>query len=99
MVVDFGGPGDVVNENIGYRLALTNERDLVSQIECVLSHLSEDQTLVDRLRQQGMSYAREYLSWDAKAQLVTAILEWSLRRGPKPDLHPRRRAGLDSSPE
>jgi len=35
-----------------------------------------------------MTYARERLTWDAKAQIVTQIMDWVLARGPKPDLRP-----------
>ena len=59
---------------------------MVLQIEKVLATLARDPVLVDRLRQQGMRYARECLSWDGKAQIMTQILSWVAGQGPKPDL-------------
>ena len=88
VVADFGGPGDIVRPEIGRKVALTNERDVVSQLERILLELAEDRDLLARLRQQGMAYAQECLSWDGKAQIVTGILNWAVRRGPKPDLPP-----------
>ena len=88
IVVDFGGPGDIVNPEIGFKVSLTNEGDVVLQIEKVLANLARDPNLLDRLRQQGMRYARESLSWDGKAQIVSQILCWAASRGPKPDLRP-----------
>jgi glycosyltransferase involved in cell wall biosynthesis len=88
VVVDFGGPGDIVNPKIGFKVPLTNEDDVVLQIEKVLTNLAHDPGLVDRLRQQGMRYARECLSWDGKAQIMTEILTWVAGQGPKPDLRP-----------
>jgi hypothetical protein len=35
-----------------------------------------------------VSYARERLTWDAKAQSTTKVLNWAVRRGPKPDFPP-----------
>jgi hypothetical protein len=61
---------------------------VVLQIERILAKLARDSGLLERLRQQGMRYARECLSWDQKAQLVTQVLRWAVRRGPKPDLQP-----------
>jgi glycosyltransferase involved in cell wall biosynthesis len=90
VVVDFGGPGDIVHSEIGYKVPLTNESDLVLQMEKILAGLAQDRDLLNRLRQQGMSYARESLTWDAKAQILTRILTWAVRRGPKPDLPPPR---------
>jgi len=88
VVADFGGPGDIVHPGIGYKVPLTTENDVVSQIEKILVGLSQDRDLLNRLRQQGMSSARECLTWDAKAQSVTRVLNWALRRGLKPDLPP-----------
>jgi glycosyltransferase involved in cell wall biosynthesis len=88
VVADFGGPGDIVHPEIGYKVTLTDENDLVSQMEKILADLARDRDLLERLSQQGASYARERLSWDAKAEIVTQILHWAARQGPKPDLPP-----------
>jgi glycosyltransferase involved in cell wall biosynthesis len=88
VVADFGGPGDIVHPDVGYKVRLTNESDVVVQMERVLKELVHDRSLLERLRKQGMSYAQERLTWDAKAQDTTRVLHWVLRRGPKPDLLP-----------
>jgi glycosyltransferase involved in cell wall biosynthesis len=88
IVADFGGPGDIVGPEVGCKVSLTNESDVVSQIEKVLAELVHDRGRLERLREQGMSYARECLSWDAKAQVVTGIVDWAVGRGPKPNLPP-----------
>jgi glycosyltransferase involved in cell wall biosynthesis len=88
VVVDFGGPGDIVHSEVGYKVPLTNEAEVVSQIEKILADLAGNPDLLERLRQQGMSYARERLTWDAKAQSVSRVLNWTLRRGLRPDLPP-----------
>lgn len=88
VVVDFGGPGDIVHPEVGYKVPLTNETEIVSQMEKILAELAGNRDLLNRLRQQGMSYARESLTWDAKAQSVTRILNWTVRRASKPVLPP-----------
>jgi glycosyltransferase involved in cell wall biosynthesis len=88
VVADFGGPGDVVHSGVGCKVRLTNEADVISQIEEVLRGFAQDTGRLERLRQQGVSYAREYLSWDAKAHALTSIMRWVLRQGPKPHLPP-----------
>lgn len=96
VVADFGGPGDIVRQEVGYKVRLTNEADVVSQIEKVLRQLAEDRDLLDRLRQRATSYAREQLSWDAKAQALTSIMNWALRQGPKPNLPAPKRLCLET---
>jgi glycosyltransferase involved in cell wall biosynthesis len=86
VILDHGGPGDIVHSDVGYKVPPTNEDDVVSQMEQILSDLAANPELLNRLRHQGMSYARECLTWDAKAQATTQVLNWAVRRGPKPDL-------------
>jgi glycosyltransferase involved in cell wall biosynthesis len=95
VVADFGGPGDTVHPEVGYKVSLTNESDVVAQLEGVLAELVSDRDRLERLRQQGMSYAKDCLTWDAKAQIVTRIMNWVLGRGPKPDLRPPKELAVD----
>jgi glycosyltransferase involved in cell wall biosynthesis len=88
VVADFGGPGDIVNSELGYKVPLTNESDFVTQMEKILTELARNRNQLERLRRQGMAYVRERLTWEAKAQAVTRILQWALRQGPKPDFPP-----------
>jgi len=88
VILDYGGPGDIVYPGVGYKVAPTNDDDVVSEMEKILCNLAGDRNLLDRLRQQGMSYARECLTWDAKAQRTTQVLNWVVGRGPKPDFLP-----------
>lgn len=88
VVVDFGGPGDIVHLDVGFKVPLTNESEVVSQIEKILSNLAENRDLLNRLRQQGMSYARKCLTWEAKAESTSQVLNWVVLRGPKPNLLP-----------
>src|SRR5438477_583738 len=86
VILDHGGPGDIVHPDVGFKVPPTNEDEVVAQMEKILSDLAGNRDLLNRLRQQGMSYARECLTWDAKAQSTTRILNWAVGRGPKPDL-------------
>jgi glycosyltransferase involved in cell wall biosynthesis len=99
VVADFGGPGDIVYPEVGYKVPLTNENDFVAQMEKILTELAHNRGRVEQLRRQGMAYAQERLTWDAKAQDTTKVLHWVVRRGPKPDLPPPKilAAGVASS--
>lgn len=99
VVTDFGGPGDTVYPEVGYKVPMTNENDMASQIEKILVTLADDRELLSRLRQQGVIYAREYLTWDAKARNTTQVLNWVLGRGPKPDLLPPKNLHMEIARE
>jgi glycosyltransferase involved in cell wall biosynthesis len=91
VVADFGGPGDIVIPQVGYKIALVNEDDLILKLEAILKHLAEDRNHLETLRQQGMAYAREHLTWDGKARAVSKVLCWATGHGPKPALQPPER--------
>lgn len=88
VVADFGGPGDIVHPGVGCKVPLTNENGFVARMEKTLSDLAANRDHLDQLSRQGMLYARERLTWDAKAKDTTRVLNWVLQRGPKPDLLP-----------
>jgi len=88
LVADFGGPGDIVHSEVGYKVPLTNENDVVAQMEKILTELAHNRDRLEGLRRQGMAYVRECLTWEAKAQATTRILHWAIRQGPKPDFPP-----------
>jgi glycosyltransferase involved in cell wall biosynthesis len=86
VILDHGGPGDIVHPDIGYKVPPSDEENVIAQMEKILSGLAADRDLLTRLRRQGMIYARGCLTWDAKAQATTQVLNWVARQGPKPDL-------------
>ena len=88
VVVDFGGPGDIVNTEVGCKVPLTNQDEMVAQMQKILASLEQDRDLLMRLRRNGMAYASQRLTWDAKAQSTTQVLNWAVQRGPKPSLVP-----------
>jgi glycosyltransferase involved in cell wall biosynthesis len=95
VVADFGGPGDIVRSEVGYKVPLTNEDDFVAKMAGILTELAHNRDLLKQLRQRGMAYVRECLTWDAKAQATTRVLNWAIRRGPKPELPPPKLLRLE----
>jgi glycosyltransferase involved in cell wall biosynthesis len=95
VVADFGGPGDIVQPEVGYKVPLTNEDDFVAKMERILTELASNRDRLEQLRRQGMAYVRENLTWDAKAQATTRVLNWAVRRGPKPELLPPKMLHLE----
>jgi glycosyltransferase involved in cell wall biosynthesis len=100
VVADFGGPGDIVHSEVGYKVPLTNESHFVAEMEKILTELAHSRDRLERLRRQGLAYVRECLTWEAKAQATTRILHWAVRQGPKPDFPPPKMlaAGIGSAP-
>jgi glycosyltransferase involved in cell wall biosynthesis len=95
VVADFGGPGDIVHPEVGFKVPLTNESEFVAEMERILTELAHNRGHLEQLRRQGMAYVRESLTWDAKARATTRVLNWAVRRGPKPELLPPKMLHLE----
>jgi glycosyltransferase involved in cell wall biosynthesis len=96
-VADFGGPGDTVHPDVGFKVSLTTEAEVVAQMEKILTELAHNRQWLEQLRRKGMTYARECLTWDAKAQSTTQVLNWTAGRGPKPDLLPPKQLYIEAA--
>lgn len=94
-VADFGGPGDTVRPDVGFKVALTTEADVVTKMEKILTELAQNRQYLEQLRRKGMAYARDCLTWEAKADAVTQVLQWAVRWGPKPDFPPPKMLHLE----
>lgn len=86
VILDWGGPGDIVHPEVGFKVLPSNEDAVVSEMDRILNALAADRKLLDHLRQKGMIYARECLTWEAKALSTSQVLNWVVKGGPKPDL-------------
>jgi len=86
VILDWGGPGDIVHPEVGYKVAPSTEEEVIVEFEEILTLLERDRDLLRSLRKRGMAHARECLTWEAKAQATTQVLNWVAGRGPKPGL-------------
>ena len=74
-----GGPwrtGDIVREDVGYRIRLSNERRW-PKISGPCSNIwHADRDHLEALRRRGQTSARKELTWERKAQMITDILNF-----------------------
>jgi glycosyltransferase involved in cell wall biosynthesis len=62
VVAHFGGRGDIVRPEVGYKVALANENDIVAAMERIPTELVHNRDRLNQLRRQGMAYVRECLT-------------------------------------
>ena len=68
IVVDYGGPGDIVHTRVGYKVALTNEQDMIAQIDAILKGLQTDRSLLFQMQEQGMLLCQRTVGLGWKGQ-------------------------------
>lgn len=90
IVSNYGGPGDIVQEDVGFKIPLESEDQSVRVIAEILDRLARDPQLLAQMSKAGPVYARQHLSWKGKAEKMGRIFAWCLGDGPKPRLDPPR---------
>jgi glycosyltransferase involved in cell wall biosynthesis len=85
IVVDYGGPAELVTQRTGYRVPIASRRQIIDAYRQLLSDLAANPGQIDARSQAAMERARRQFTWDAKAQRVLQIYQWVLQPdGPKP---------------
>jgi glycosyltransferase involved in cell wall biosynthesis len=84
VVVDYAGPGELVTEGSGVRIALGSREEIVAALGKVLEELAQSPERIETLSAGALARARRQFTWDAKARQVLEIYQWVAGGGPKP---------------
>jgi glycosyltransferase involved in cell wall biosynthesis len=78
IVADYAGPGELVDETTGVKVAFTDRSSLVDGIRVAIGQFIENPNLLDRLASAARRKVLSNFTWEAKAaqikQVYTAIL-------------------------
>lgn len=85
VVVDYGGPGTLIDADRGIKVPLGNKDQLTRGFGEALDRLIADEQTSGHLGSAARQHAMRFYTWDAKARKMLAVYEWVLGRGPRPD--------------
>ncbi|MHC4994413.1 MAG: glycosyltransferase family 4 protein [Planctomycetota bacterium] len=85
VIADYGGPGELVTENTGYRVPMGSEQQIIQGMHDAIEQILQDPARVDIKSEAALRRAHEQFTWDAKANMVYGIYQWVLGRREKPD--------------
>jgi glycosyltransferase involved in cell wall biosynthesis len=77
IVVDYGGPGELVSEGSGFRIPIGPREEIVGRMGAILSELAADPRRVDAKSAAAMRRARRQFTWAAKAAQVVRVYRWA----------------------
>ena len=75
VVVDYAGPGELVTEKTGLRVAMGSRNEIVSGFRSILSQLVSSRRDIHELSDNARLYVQEHFVWSAKAKKIAAIYE------------------------
>jgi glycosyltransferase involved in cell wall biosynthesis len=73
VVVDYGGPGELVTDDTGYRVPIAERATLVQRFDAILAELCEDPGPLRGMSERARGRARTLFTWDAKAGQVVSV--------------------------
>ena len=78
IVADYAGPGELVNDETGFRLPISPRDGLVESLRVVLESITRDPAQLAPMRQAGLKLIEQHFTWDAKAQKILDVYRWVL---------------------
>jgi len=84
VVVDYGGPGGLVDDTCGIRVKLGPKPELVTGFTDALQGLTTDRDRLRRMRNVGVRRALDSYSWEVKARKMIDVYNWALARRATP---------------
>ena len=85
LVIDYAGPGDLVTQETGYKVALGTRGEIISGVRSGLNNVLSKQSTLPIMAQRCIDLIKQKFYWDVKAQQVAEIYRWTLDNDePKP---------------
>ena len=86
VVVDYGGPGELVPPGTGFALPMGTRAEIVERLRACFTSLAGDAATLRRLGQAAQEHVYRHFTWEAKALQTLAVYDWVTgRRNDKPD--------------
>ncbi len=87
IVVNYGGPGELVVDGVGYKVPMTDRAGVVAGLAEQLARCAADPAEVAAKGHAARDRVRAYFTWARKAEQIARVYGWVLNKtGPKPDL-------------
>ncbi|MGY6632411.1 MAG: glycosyltransferase family 4 protein [Alkalilacustris sp.] len=85
VVCDYAGPGELVDDDTGYKVALGTRPQVVEGFRARLHALLDDPSDLARRSENGLRRIAETFTWDRKASQILDLYRWALApTGPIP---------------
>jgi len=88
IVVDYAGPGDLVDSQIGYKIPIGQRNQMVEKLTKILEEIKNDPSVLDQLSNNCINRIAEKFTWEKKATQIHSIYDWTLSKQPTPKPSP-----------
>lgn len=78
LVVNYGGPGELVTDDTGFRVPIGTRADIVVAFRQHLESLASDRSTLPTLAERSRERVAEKYTWPRKAEQINAVYDWVL---------------------
>ena len=82
LVVDYGGPADLVTPEVGIKVPLTDREGTTAALRQALERLAADPDQTARMGQAAKARVNDLFTWPRRAEQILTIYDWVLGRRP-----------------
>jgi glycosyltransferase involved in cell wall biosynthesis len=79
VVVDYGGPGELVSDGAGFKIKMAPRQQLIQEFRDRLDWLADNPTELRRIGLSVRARVEQQFTWSAKARQVAALYSRILR--------------------
>jgi glycogen(starch) synthase len=96
VVVDYAGPGELVDRSVGFKVALADRAGIVDGFRTLFLDLIAKPERLGGLPDACRRRVEDFFTWDAKARQMLQVYEWALNpKRRKPELLPPNGAAVE----
>jgi glycosyltransferase involved in cell wall biosynthesis len=85
IVVDYGGPAELVTEETGFRIPLGSRASMVATLHQILAELAASPERARLIGEKARCRVYKLFIWDVKARQILEVYRWILGERSKPD--------------
>jgi glycosyltransferase involved in cell wall biosynthesis len=85
IIVDYGGPGELVNPATGFALPMGSREHVVRQMRATLEGLVADPSVIRPMGERARQRVLRSFTWPVKAAQVVEVYRWVLGHRERPD--------------
>lgn len=81
LVVDYGGPGELVDSKVGFKVPMGDRNTIVAAIRSAVDAALSDSDRLHQLSDSSFQRVQSHFTWAAKADQVLRVYEWVTHPG------------------
>ena len=85
IVVDYGGPGELVTPGTGVALPMGSRAEIVAALRAVLQRFVDDPSDIRTMGARARARVFRNFTWKKKAEQMLEVYRWVLGRRDRPD--------------